>query len=97
MLTAAILISFVVGFAGGASFFEFVVRRLFPAAGGIVEPVRAAGAPAVPMISLKTPCPACGNMNCEIDYDAQKKKVARECKVCHCVVLQDPVAPDFFR
>lgn len=52
--------------------------------------------PKGPHIRLDTPCPACGNQDCELAYDAEKRHVKRRCKVCGCVVEQPPVAPHLF-
>ena len=47
-------------------------------------------------ISTQSPCPACGNNGCSIQYDPVAKKVVRTCLTCGCVVRQPPVAPAFF-
>jgi hypothetical protein len=49
-----------------------------------------------PQISVEAICPACGNSGCDLNYDAQQKRVARKCKTCGCIVTQPPIAPDLF-
>ena len=51
----------------------------------------------LPSIPLNSRCPACGNGDCSLAYDAEKKHVERTCRVCGCKVTQPPVAPHLFR
>jgi hypothetical protein len=64
---------------------------------GKTQPISPQMEPAYGSISLQSACPACGNLGCEINFDAQTKKVNRKCSTCGCVVRQDPVAPSFFK
>jgi hypothetical protein len=50
-----------------------------------------------PKIPLDAFCPACGNSGCELNYDAEAKRVARKCRTCGCIVTQPVIAPDLFK
>jgi len=52
--------------------------------------------PKGPHISLVSPCPACGNIGCVLNYSPEKKCVMRKCVHCGCVLQQPTVAPRLF-
>jgi hypothetical protein len=43
-----------------------------------------------------SPCPACGNLKCELKWDPARKLVARGCVTCGLVITQPPVYPHLF-
>ena len=52
--------------------------------------------PKGPYIPLDAPCPACGNIGCDLQY-LHPGHVNRRCKHCTCVVTQPVVYPELFK